>query len=102
MLCLVFLLESECFQNSFKVLSNSTLHEAYAEVLRGAIVTPLNSSLIENYSLISCEVIRQESVLLSKDTVNVSSQVRTIAYRMYRTPVQYSKHNICNVNNTPS
>ena len=36
------------------------------------------------------------------DTVNVSSRVRTIAYRMYRTPVQYSIHYLCNVNNTPS
>jgi len=36
------------------------------------------------------------------DTVNVSSRVRTIAYTMYRTPVQYSIHYLCNVNNTPS
>jgi len=35
------------------------------------------------------------------DTVNVSSQARTIAHRMYRTPAQYSKHYLCNVINTP-
>ena len=29
-------------------------------------------------------------------------RVRTIAYRMYRTPVRYSMHYLCNVNNTPS
>jgi len=48
------------------------------------------------------EVIRLDCVLLLMDTVNVSSQVRTIAYRMYRTPVQYSTYYLCNVNNTPS
>jgi len=36
------------------------------------------------------------------DIVNVSSRVRTIAYRMYRTPVRYSIHYLCNVSNTPS
>jgi len=35
------------------------------------------------------------------DTVNVSSRVRTITYRMYRTPVRYIIHYLCNVNNTP-
>jgi len=42
--------------------------------------------------------------LLLMDTVNVSSRVRTIEYRMYRTPVppvRYSIHYLCNVNNTP-
>ena len=50
----------------------------------------------------NCEVIRLDCDLLLMDTVNVSSRVRTIAYRMYRTPVQYSIHYLCNVNNTPS
>jgi hypothetical protein len=39
-----------------------------------------------------CEVIRLDYVILLMDTVVVSCQVRMIAYRMYRTPVQYSKH----------
>ena len=50
----------------------------------------------------SCEVIRLDYVLLLMDTVNVSSQVRMIAYRVYRTRVQYNKHYLGNVNNTPS
>jgi len=49
-----------------------------------------------------CEVIRLDCDLLLMDTVNVSSRVRTIAYRMYQTPVQYSIHYLCNVNNTPT
>ena len=53
-------------------------------------------------SFLSCEVIRLDCDLLLMDTVNVSSRVRTIAYTMYRTPVQYSIHYLCNVNNTPS
>jgi hypothetical protein len=36
------------------------------------------------------------------DIVNVSFRVRTIACRMYRTPVRYSIHYLCDVNNTPS
>jgi len=50
---------------------------------------------------ISCEVIRLDCDLLLMETVNVSSRVRTIAYRMYRTPVRYSIHYLCNVNNAP-
>jgi hypothetical protein len=45
---------------------------------------------------------RLDYVLLLMDTVNVSSQVRTIACRMYRAPVQYREHYLCNINNTPS
>jgi len=58
----------------------------------------LYSSLIESRGLRSCEVIRLDCVLMLMDTVSVSSQVRTVAYRMYRTPVQYSTHRLCNVN----
>ena len=36
-------------------------------------------------------------VLLLMDTVNVSSQVRTIAHRVYRTLVHCSIHYLCNV-----
>ena len=53
--------------------------------------TPLNSSVIESCGLISCELLRLDCDLLLVDTVNVSSRVRTITYRMY----------LCNVNNTP-
>jgi len=49
-----------------------------------------------------CEVIRLDCDLLLMDTVHVSSRVRTIAYRMYRTPVRYSIHYLCDVNNTSS
>jgi len=49
-----------------------------------------------------CEFVGLDCVLLLMDTVNVSSRVRTIAYRMYRTPVRNSIHYLCNVNNTPS
>ena len=36
------------------------------------------------------------------DTVDESSQVSTIACRLYRTPVHYNVHYLCNVDNTPS
>ena len=49
-----------------------------------------------------CEVISYDCDLLWMDTVNVSSRARTTAYRMCRTPVRYSIHYHCNVNNTPS
>jgi hypothetical protein len=62
---------------------------------------PVQIGYIESCGLISCEVISLDFVLLLMDTVNVSSRVRTIAYRMYRTPVRYSIHYLCNVNNTP-
>jgi hypothetical protein len=52
--------------------------------------------------MISYEVISLDCVLLLMDTVNVSSQVRTIAYRLYRARVQYSIHYLFHVNNTPS
>jgi len=45
------------------------LHEARVEIVRGAIVTPLTSSVIESCSLISCEVIGLDCVLLLMDTV---------------------------------
>ena len=41
--------------------------------------------------MVSCEAIRL-----------LSSQVRTISYGLYQTPVQYSIHHQCNLNNTPS
>jgi len=62
----------------------------------------LNSSVMESGGLISCEVIKLDCDLLLMDTLDVSSRVRTIAYRMYRIPVRYSIHYICNVNNTPT
>jgi len=49
-----------------------------------------------------CEVISLDCLLLLMDTVNVSSRIRTIAYRSYRTPVWYTIHFLCNVNKTPS
>jgi len=49
-----------------------------------------------------CEVVRLDCDLLLMDTVNVSSRVRTIAYRMYRSPVRCSIHYLCNVNNASS
>jgi hypothetical protein len=55
-----------------------------------------------SWSGMTCEVIRLDCDLLLMATVNVSSRVRTIAYRMYPTPVRYSIHYLCNVNNTPS
>jgi hypothetical protein len=36
-------------------------------------------------------------VLLFMGTANVSSRVRTIAYRMYQNPVRYSIDYLCNV-----
>ena len=49
-----------------------------------------------------CEVVSLDCVFLLMNTVNVSSRVRTIAYGMYGTLVQYSIQYLCNVSNTPS
>jgi hypothetical protein len=51
---------------------------------------------------ICCDLTRFEDisldcVLLLMDRVNVSSRVRTIAYR-----IRYTIHYLCNVNDTPS
>ena len=44
-----------------------------------------------NFLYIHCEVIRLDCDLLLMDIVNVSSRVRTIAYRMYNScSVQYT------------
>ena len=49
-----------------------------------------------------CEVNRLDYALLLTDRVNVTYQVRTTAYRIYRTPVQYMKHHLCILSTTPS
>jgi len=48
------------------------------------------------------EVIGLHGVLLLMDTFNESSQLGTVAYRLYRARVQYSVHKLCNVDNTLS
>ena len=49
-----------------------------------------------------CEVTRFDYVLLLMDTVNKSSQGRTIAHRMYQSLVQYTEHYLCSIDNVPS
>ena len=54
-------------------------------------VLPIILSVIESY-----EVISLDCVLPLMDTVNVTYRVRTIAYRMYRTPVRYNSEMLTN------
>jgi len=85
------------FQN-VQVLEHTTLHSSRD-------LDSENHEFALHQSSFQClengEDMSLDCVLLLMDTVNKSSQVRMISYRMYRTPVQYSIHYICNVNNTP-
>ena len=75
------------FDNLSLELQRSSNHNNFAAKLEEFL------KILDNMmSMKRCEFIRIVCVVLSMDTISVSSKGRTIAYRLYRTPVQYSIH----------